>query len=195
MAEQRRSVDDSERALGRAVAVGLPLAAAAAAVVVTIVASFGSALLVLAAGALLGTIAFLWASVRTLSGDAPVGEELTVAAARRHGVDALAERKREALRALRDLESEHAVGRIDDDDYQEIVARYREQAKIVLREMDARVGSLRDRAERIAREYLDKRTRAQPTRRTCAACGASNEVDAAFCKKCGASMRAEGDDA
>src|SRR5580658_10321038 len=69
-----RDSDAAERALGRAVALGLPLTAVLGAVVAGVVASVGSALLVLAAGALIGTIGLLWASVRTLSGDAPLAE-------------------------------------------------------------------------------------------------------------------------
>ena len=33
------------------------------------------------------------------------------------------------LRALKDLESEHAIGKIDDADYASFVARYRDEAK------------------------------------------------------------------
>jgi hypothetical protein len=198
--------DDAERALGRAVSLGLPLVAVAAALVVGIIASLGSALLVLASGALLGTIALLWASMRTLSGDAPLPMDLEALAARRHGVDDLAEQKNRVLRALKDLESEHALGKIDDADYGSFVARYRDEAKTVMRQMDLEVAPLREQAERIARDYLEEQSRldvasaegtpALEARPSCTSCGTSNEPDAAFCKKCGATMRAvEGGDA
>jgi hypothetical protein len=191
--------DEAERALGRVVSLGLPLVAVVAAVVVGVVASVGSALLVLASGALLGTIALLWASVRTLSGDAPLPVDLEALAARRHGVDDLGEQKNRVLRALKDLESEHALGKIDDADYGSFVARYRDEAKTVMRQMDLEVAPLREQAEQIARDYLEKRNlegtvpeSAQPRddRPTCASCDTSNEPDAAFCKKCGAPLRA-----
>jgi hypothetical protein len=205
--------DEAERQLGRLVSRGLPLACLAAAIVVGTMAGMGSALLIVAAGALLGTIALLWASVRTLSGDAPLPLELEALAAHRHGVDALGEEKRRVLRALKDLESEHAIGKIDDGDYRDFVARYREEAKTVMRRMDLRVAPLRDEAERIARDYLTKRglvgtgdktdeaetpeqaepaavTTAASDRVSCAACDTSNEADATFCKKCGASLTA-----
>jgi hypothetical protein len=251
-----READDAERALGRAVAIGLPLATLAGAVVVGLLGSLGSALLVLAAGALLGTIAFLWASVRTLSGDAPLAEGLDEPA-ERDDVKMLLDEKRRALRALKDLESEHALGKIDDADYERVAAEYRDEAKRVMRSIDAALAPYREKAEELAREYLQKqeepavvrvrkrrsssekaRPRAErvaegsgdagdaiepsprppserlaarleepepPTapvlpepdrskksseRVACSACGASNEGDAAFCKQCGASMRA-----
>ena len=192
--------DEAERSLGRAVSLGLPLVAVVAALGTGVVASLGSALLVLASGALLGTIALLWASLRTLSGDAPLPVDLEALAARRHGVDDLAEQKNRVLRALKDLESEHALGKIDDADYGSFVARYRDDAKTVMRQMDLEIAPLREQAERIAAEYLEKRTLgdgeviestpAPNARPTCAACGTSNEIDAAFCKKCGSTMRA-----
>jgi hypothetical protein len=147
--------------------------------------------------------------VRTLSGDAPLQTGFQTVTARRHGVDALAEEKRRVLRALKDLEAEHAIGKIDDADYEALVARYRADAKAVMREMDREIGPLRDEAERIAREYLGNRglvdgeaaapieakageaeTKAAPLRAACAKCGTSNESDAAFCKKCGAAIKA-----
>ena len=199
---ERDGSDEAERSLGRAVAIGLPALTVVAAIATGVVAGLGSGLLVLASGALLGTIALLWASVRTLSGDAPLQTGFQTAAARRHGVDALGEEKRRVLRALKDLEAEHAVGKIDDADYEALVARYRADAKTVMREMDREIGPQRAEAERIAREYLAKRglvegkepppeePKDEPDRAACAKCGTSNESDAAFCKKCGASMKA-----
>ena len=201
-----RESDEAERSLGRAVSLGLPVLCVVAAVVVGFVASLGSALLVLASGALLGTIALLWASVRTLSGDAPLPVDLEALAARRHGVDELSEQKTRVLRALKDLETEHALGKIDDADYGSIVTRYRDEAKTVMRQMDLEVAPLREAAERVAREYLEKRGvaavagepvagagawagAAVDVRPTCASCQTSNDPDAAFCKKCGSAMK------
>jgi ribosomal protein L40E len=118
------------------------------------------------------------------------------------------------LRALKDLELEHSVGKIDDQDYAEISGSYREQAKGILREMDVAVEPLRPKAEEIAATYLKKKglgsrdnkrgKRAEPiptaspesdateaperTRLDCPRCTTSNEPDATFCKKCGAKL-------
>jgi hypothetical protein len=201
-----RDGDEAERTLGRAVGAGLPIACVAAAIIVGWVASVGSAVLVLASGALLGAIALLWASVRTLTGDAPLPTDLEALAAKHRDVDALAENKRRVLMGLKDLQNEHALGKIDDADYEEIATRYREQAKAMMREMDLNVAPARIEAERIARDFLAAKglgpgqgASASPKtgagakggareRRTCVACATSNEPDAAFCKKCGSAM-------
>jgi hypothetical protein len=202
-----READEAERSLGRAVSIGLPVVCVVGAVVVGVVASLGSALLVLASGALLGTIALLWASVRTLSGDAPLPVDLEAIAARRYRVDDLGEQKTRVLRALKDLETEHALGKIDDADYGTIVSRYRDEAKTVMRQMDLEVAPLREEAERLAGEYLKKKkgvpavaadevsapeaapAPAVDARPVCASCQTPNDADAAFCKKCGSAMK------
>ncbi len=197
--------DDAERSLARMVSLALPLVGLVGAIVVGFVAGVGSALLVVAAAALLGTIALLWASVRTLSGDAPLSLDLEAVGARRHGVDGLAEQKRRVLRALKDLESDRAVGKIEEADYDMLVARYRDDAKSVMREMDLQVEPLRGEAEKVARAYLKKRgltpegapeetpaLLAAPAegRVACGQCRTSNEPDATFCKKCGGPLGA-----
>jgi len=196
--------DAAERTLARVVAIGLPLASLAGAIAASVLAGPGSALLVLASGALLGTIALLWASLRTLSGDAPLPENLDDGSHRPHQADDLLERKRRALRALKDLEGEHALGKIDDDDYETLATRYREEAKEMLRELDRQTGPGRAEAERLAQDYLARRaqggvngapsTRAdspqerKPRRFACPRCKASNEADASFCKRCGSAL-------
>jgi len=196
-----RDTDDAERSLGGWVAVGLPALCAAGAIVAGAVATVGSALLVLASGALLGTIALLWASLRTLSGDAPLPRGVDSLAAAR-ATSELAEEKRRVLRALKDLESERAIGKIDGADYRALVARYRDEAKSLMREMDLEISPFRAKAESLAREHLEREgltatAEALPPgevsgpadgRLACGACDASNEPDAVFCKQCGVGM-------
>jgi hypothetical protein len=209
---RRREGDAAERSLGRAVAWGLPALSLAGAFAAGLVGSVGSAFLVLASGALLGTIALLWASLRTLSGDAPLPVDLEVVTSRRPEVDELGERKRRVLRALKDLESERALGKIDPADYEMIAARYREDAKIMMRDMDQQAAPARAEAERLAAEYMARRRQAgsrgrAPTvgagsrgevdvrvlavttqRIPCPGCAVSNEPDATFCKRCGSPL-------
>ncbi len=241
---------ESERALGRWFAVVLPAGTALLAIAVGSVASIGPGILVLAAGALLGAIALLWSSLRTLAGDAALPEELEVIDGIPLREDPLQARKKELLRALKDLAHDHAVGKIDDEDFEDLDARYREQAKTVMREIDLAGTPARERAEKLAREHLAKvglaakrraavaaeeedtededdngpeqdaedtvaeeqaeqaedaeaaeelrreapvavATRPRISeRQTCPKCGTSNEGDATFCKKCGASLTA-----
>jgi hypothetical protein len=206
LTDRSRRSDDAakaERSLGRAVAIGLPVASVVAALLVSIAGSVGPALLVLASGALLAGIALVWASIRTLSGDAPLSVGLETAAAQGGVGDDLFEQKRRVLRALKDVEGERALGRIDDADYEALVSRYRDEAKAVMRELDLQVAPMREEAERKARQYLARhgvrategseeapaqRSAERPERRECRSCGASNEGDATFCKACGAAM-------
>jgi hypothetical protein len=168
------------------------------------------ALLVLAGTALLGTIGFFWASLRTLSGDAPLPEG--VAAHSLVSRTLAPERKRETLRALKDLEFEHSIGKIDDADYLELSTRYRAVAKSLMREMDETLAPRRERAEALVKSHLERKklvpvettvavaepeeaatesapALASPRERVeCGVCTASNEPDASFCKKCGSAL-------
>lgn len=201
-----REGDAAERALGRAVAVGLPAASVVGAFAAGIAAGPGSALLVLASGALLGTIALLWASLRTLGGDAPLPQAIENGLGRSTEATELSDRKLRVLRALKDLEAEHELGKIDDADYEHISALYREEAKTIMRDIDRQAGPARAEAERIAQEYLSQRAHRRsdpspkpPSRSTderanrriaCGGCGVSNEGDAAYCKRCGTALGA-----
>jgi hypothetical protein len=223
--------DRAERALGRWVLIVLPCVALGGAATIGLLTTWGPALLVLAAATLLGTIALLWASLRTLSGDAPLPRGMDEAAAYGRTVDPLLEQKGTALRALKDIEHEHSIGKLDDADYAQLSAAYRAQAIGLIREMDAVTEPLRARAESVAEAHLrsrglldgppsptenaapaspidhelatpakgvDEAAPTEATRRACAACATSNEADATFCKKCGASLSAasaEGTDA
>jgi hypothetical protein len=206
--DERERAENIERSLAGKASWGLPVATVAGAAVVGVVFGVGPGILVLAAGGLVGVITLLWASLRTLGGDAPLAEGLVEAAATRETGSDVAERKRRVLRALKDLELEHSVGKIDDEDYAEISGRYREQAKGILREMDVQVEPMRPKAEALVRAHLAKRglvngkpedragkaPEGEPVeanspatagaRRVCARCDTSNEPDAAFCKKC-----------
>jgi len=223
---------DDERKLARGAAIAIPLTTVFAAVVVGSILSAGPALLVLAAGILLGTIALFWASLRTLTGDAPLAEELEHASFSASN-DALANRKKMLLRALKDLESEQAVGKIDAKDYGILSSRYREEIKDLMREMDESIEPHVKAAERALQKHLAKvglvgdpfrapgkaaqakdealerdETRRETTddetddetdeteddesnvasRPVCTACSTSNEIDAKFCKSCGATL-------
>jgi hypothetical protein len=191
---------ETEKVLARVVGAVLPIVCVASAAVVGFVVGAGPAILVLAFGALVGTIALLWASLRTLSGDAPLPAGLARAASQSHGASALTEHKRRVLRALKDLESEHAIGKIDDADYDAISLGYREEAKSVMRKLDEEVAPSRAEAEKLALEYIAHnepgakvapsrpRTVNPPERVICASCKTSNEPDATFCKQCGSAM-------
>lgn len=170
-----------------------------------------TALLVLAAGALILVIALIWASVQSLTGQAPLtlDDAMSLAAPR-----AEEEQKRAVLRALKDLEYERSVGKITEEDYAELSARYRRQAKELLRSLDESLAPGRERVAALVEARLagvevpaekpkKRRKKAAvpegdaprtPTRR-CLACEVKNELDARFCKGCGAALAGEGEHA
>ena len=145
-----------ERRIARAVAIGLPV------VTVTLTFAAGTmlgapiAILVLAAGMLLGVIALFWASLRILSGDAALSPELEALDATAHAVDALASRKTMLVRALKDLENERALGKLEDDDFEQLSHTYRGELREVLTRIDASLEPHRPKAENAARAYLTK---------------------------------------
>ncbi|HEX7602913.1 MAG TPA: zinc ribbon domain-containing protein [Polyangiaceae bacterium] len=151
--------DPTDRYVSLAVRYGLPVVTVAAALVIGFLTSIGPAILTLVTGVLLGAIALLWASLRSLVGDdkldPALDEAAAVARAARGGLRG--ERKRIALRALKDLEHEHNIGKIDDDDYERLVTHYRSEAKAAMREMDDELEPYRAKAEKLAQEHLDKK--------------------------------------
>jgi ribosomal protein L40E len=110
-------------------------------------------ILLLAGGALVAVIAVFWASLRTLFGETPLS-----------GADAYAigapraeeEQKQAVLRALKDIEFERSVGKISEEDYQVLVARYRAEAKRLLRMLDADAQPRRKQVESLVEDHLRK---------------------------------------
>lgn len=146
--------DLDERRIARGVAVGLPLVTAATALVVGVVIGPSMAILILAAGMLLGVISLFWASLRVLSGDAALSPELEALDATAHAVDALSSRKRMLVRALKDLDNERALGKLEADDHDQLSNTYRGELKEVLKRMDASLEPHRPQAESAAHAFL-----------------------------------------
>ena len=193
-----------ERKLGRLFTIGAPLATLAGALGVLAVYGAAPALLVLGAGALLWAVIALWTSLRSLTGDAPLEDGFDEGFVRARTSEA-EERKRAVLRALKDLEHEKSVGKLDDADYAALSAQLRARAKAILRDMDDELAPLREKAEKLARDHLRKKgldrtapprderapdaAPAESDRAACPKCATDNESDAVFCKKCGARVR------
>jgi DNA-binding transcriptional ArsR family regulator/ribosomal protein L40E len=167
----------------------LPAGAVAAALTMGAIYGVGTALLTLAGGVLLIVIAIFWASVRTLSGDAAITLEEAIALG---APTAAEEQKRAILQALKDLEFERSVGKIAEADYEELVTRYRTEAKRLLRVVDENLAPLREQATAFVAEQLGTERpakRSKPPKKAedpvCPGCQTDNDTDAAFCKKCG----------
>lgn len=175
-----------------------------------------TAVLVLAASALIGVLALLSASVRGLSGDTPLSLDEAVGLG---APSAEEEQKRAVLRALKDLEFERSVGKISEQDYHEYSARYREEARRLITRVDESLASAHELAERllaerIAKSGLSSEAEREPAvkadaetdtdaqaqvesapvaerpERSCAKCDTRNDADARFCKGCGTPLDA-----
>ena len=96
---------------------------------------------------------------------------------------ALEREKTLVLRAIKDLEFDRAMGKISEKDFTEMSARLRVRAAGLMRQLDAGAGYRQEIEKEIARRVT---TPAVPA---CANCGTANEVDARFCKNCGAAMK------
>lgn len=109
--------------------------------------------LVLAAGVLTLIVTVLWSSVQSLTGGSSLGFEEALGM----GAPSKAEEeKRAVLRALKDLEYERGVGKISPEDYAELSAKYRAEAKRLMQTLDEALGPARaevekDIASRLAR--------------------------------------------
>ena len=104
--------------------------------------------------------------------------------------DDLEREKALVLRSIKELEFDHAMGKVSDADFAELRARLRARA------LDAD-GGARARAGRRRRSRRPRRDEPGPPRRAtpasatdaprlCAACQTANDGDARFCKQCGA---------
>src|SRR5262249_56295094 len=66
------------------------------------------------------------------------------------------EEKRGGLRGVKGLEFEGSVGKISEDDYQALVAKYRAEAKRLLKAIEEDAGPERKRAEQLVEKRLVK---------------------------------------
>jgi hypothetical protein len=138
-------------------------------------------ILVAAACALVLVITFTWVSVVSLSGDSP----LTLDEALTLGQPSVEEeQKRAVLRALKDLEYERSVGKISDQDYRELSARYREEAKRLIERVDESLTPARERAEqllaeRVANDEVERKAKREREENKANAATAAKEPDGA----------------
>lgn len=176
--------------------------------------------IVLGAFALVLTLYWLWQSLRGafVHVDGLAGTVVTPGSKERASLVA---EKNGLLVALKDLEAERDNGKLSEGDFKELNARYRARAREVLRALDAQLKPHRAEARALlsgagaaaaAAESAPAEARsvgagsaavavsagASPSAPTaaagsdrCVACGASNDSDAVFCKKCGMRLTAE----
>lgn len=215
--------------------IGLPSAALILAAVLGVTRGVATALLVLAAAALLAAILAIWNSIQSLDDEADLSLDEALALG---APSAEEEKKRAVLRALKDLEYERSVGKINEEDYLELSTRYREEARTLLRSLAEAELPMRERVEKRLAARLEKAglgpnapTKPDPEpepqpedesddddsdeaedpekkiadpyddeldsrpadddeteTKTCSECESVNDLDARFCKSCGAKL-------
>jgi hypothetical protein len=113
---------------------------------------------------------------------------------------ALEREKMLALRSIKELEFDRAMGKLSDEDWKEMSTRLRARAGRLMRQLDAGTG-YRGQIERDLAKRLEKMQGPKgPVNNvdnvdtvdlpTCAQCSTVNESDARFCKACGQALAA-----
>ena len=100
---------------------------------------------------------------------------------------ALEREKTLALRSIKELEFDRAMGRLSDADWQEMSTRLRARAARLMKQLDAGA-DYRARVEQDLAKRIGEKTVTASTERACAACATVNDIDAKFCKNCGAKL-------
>jgi pyruvate/2-oxoacid:ferredoxin oxidoreductase beta subunit len=104
---------------------------------------------------------------------------------------ALEREKLLALRAIKELEFDRAMGKLSESDWQEMSSRLRARAARLMRQLDAGAGYREQIEQELAKRLGTTETAAvseEPAARFCAACGTARDADAKFCKNCGARL-------
>jgi hypothetical protein len=128
---------------------------------------------------------------------------------------ALEREKTLALRSIKELEFDRAMGKLSEKDFTEMSARLRARAGRLLRELDAHVGYRGDIEQELTRRLAASAPQpsaaaaphtsdagggggpdaalpddsALATAAACATCGTRNDADARFCKECGTRLQ------
>ncbi len=156
-----------------------------------------TAVLWLAFASLAGAVLLFWEALRHALDPSLPGDEALVDEG---GASVEAEaKKREALRALKDIAFERSIGRLGEDDYKALEARYRAEARDAMREVDAGLGPWLAKAEaQLATIEAGGGETAEAAAETpveadraCPKCAATNDADAVFCKRCGTRVAPE----
>jgi hypothetical protein len=134
-------------------------------------------------------------------------EDRTVVIGRRTRA-ALEREKLLALRAIKELEFDRAMGKLSEEDFKEMSARLRTRAARLIRQLDTGDGYRTQIERELEKRLADTDARLKPSRyedaaastddrratalaepeaaeRLCASCSIANDADAKFCKNCG----------
>jgi hypothetical protein len=125
------------------------------------------------------------AAYRTFSPISREDEPVSVTVAGGRTRVALEREKALVLRSIKELEFDRSMGKVSEKDFDEMSARLRGRAAGLMQQLDAGV-SYREQIQRELEQRV--KTPAVAAARTCASCKTANELDARFCKSCGAGL-------
>ena len=91
-----------------------------------------------------------------------------------------------ALRTIKELEFDRAMGKLSETDFQEMSVRLRARAARLMKRLDASEGYRPQIERELARRLGDAETMLETT--ICSSCSTANERDARFCKECGSRL-------
>ncbi len=133
---------------------------------------------------LLATLRQMFAVVTALAG----GDDgaLARAAGSPGGVERseLAQEQRRVLRAIKELDFDHAMGKLSTADHTAILQRYKLRAVELMRGLD-KGGALHPLTVTALEQGVNGSPEQIPSSADCGACGVRNDPDARFCKACG----------
>jgi hypothetical protein len=99
------------------------------------------------------------------------------------------------LRTIKELEFDRAMGKLAQKDFDEMAGRLRARALSLMHQLDLESGAYtsaieQEVASRLSKKGLRRSAAPEAAAARVCVCGAPNDVDAVFCKKCGTRMPA-----
>jgi zinc ribbon protein len=93
-----------------------------------------------------------------------------------------------ALRTIKELEFDRAMGKISEEDFHEMSVRLRARATRLMKQLDAGAGYRAQIEQDLAKRLGDSAEKPERAARACANCSTQNDPDARFCKNCGTQL-------
>ena len=97
----------------------------------------------------------------------------------------LVEEREALLDAIRELDFDHRMGKVEEEDYRETRSRYENRAVELMRVIDENAGPTPGIEDRIEEEIAALRNKDTAA---CAGCGCATPEGARFCPQCGAAL-------
>ena len=89
------------------------------------------------------------------------------------------------LRSIKELEFDHAMGKVGEADFAEMRDRLRTRAVRLMKQLEGAAAYHAQIEQDLEARLAEEPAAAVATASTCGACGTGNDPDARFCKRCG----------